>query len=187
MLRTYRSVHQNKRRGESFRNKGRSGTGGNHRKTKERLKGPRAQAAGAAWPQGLKPATKSLLQGAALERSSASNAKKQQSNKPPRGQTGPSCKATPKGPSAYGKQNASVNSEVKVRPAAQQLASSQQSALAFPACQAQLQPPERKKELRPKVWVKERPFLGMGNPQKRVARRNALPTLVLERIPVKHS
>ena len=40
---------------------------------------------GAAWPQGLKPATKSLLQGAALERLSASNAKKQQSNKP--GQT----------------------------------------------------------------------------------------------------
>ena len=99
---------QNWRRGETKEGAAQMGATG---RQEERLKGPRAQAAGAAWPQGLKPATKSLLQGAALERLikliSASNAKKQQSNKPPRGQTGPSREATPKGPSAYRKQNAS--------------------------------------------------------------------------------
>ena len=45
--------------------KGRSGAGGNHRKTG---KAPALKQRGAAWPQGLKPATKSLTQGAALER-----------------------------------------------------------------------------------------------------------------------
>ena len=62
-------------------------------------KAPALVQRGAASPQGLKPATKSLLQRATLERLSASNAKKQQSNNPPRGQTGLSRKATPKGPS----------------------------------------------------------------------------------------
>ena len=97
-------------------NKGKSDTEGNHRKTgREAERPPRSSSGG---QPGLKPATKSLPQGAALERLSVSNAKKQQSNKPPRGQTSPSRKAIPKGPSAYRKQTASVTSEVKVRPAA---------------------------------------------------------------------
>ena len=139
-------------------NEGRSGTEGNHRKRGGEA--PALKQRGAAWPHGHKPATKSLLQGAALERLSASNAMKQQTNKPPRRQTDPSRKATPKGPSDYRKQNTSVTSESGLLQSSGHV---------------------HNKAPRPS-WPVGHTF----NPQKRVARRNALPTLVLERI-VKHS